>query len=657
MSLTDSDGSTYQEECSQAGYVPIRDYAIIGDCHGAALISRNGSVDWCCLGRFDADPVFCHLLDAQKGGLLSVCPEGDYTSERAYLGATNILRTTFSTASGSVAVMDFMPVGRAPSAGIHDYVTLNAPFWLVRRVEGITGTAQLRIRYRPMPDFARRCVRLAALPGQILAEGGPALHTDITLSINADRAEGLIEVRAGEHRYLIVAWQSINDEPHLAKRIDTLFKITRAFWEEWAAYCRYRGPYREAVLRSALVLKLLTYAPSGAIVAAPTTSLPEEIGGERNWDYRYCWLRDATFILYALAELGYSGEARRFARFLYTSCKATHPRVQIMYGIHGETELTEQILDHFAGYCGSQPVRTGNAAFAQQQLDVYGEVLDWALLYRTLSGRFTRADRRFLRSLAEYVLTHWQEPDEGIWEMRGPPRHHVYSKIMSWVALDRVIRLFGESNTLVQAREAILRSVLEHGLDPEQGYLRQAFDEPALDAALLLAAAVGFPLDQPTLTRTVDAIIQRLGRGDYLLRYDTYQTDDGLPRSEGAFLICSFWLVDALLFTGRAEAACALYERLLTCANDVGLYAEEIQPESHAFLGNFPQAFTHLALIHSAAILDLYDREGLAGLRGTHADRARRAVEAVAGLRALWAAFKKTGRVGRWKSSRASLLL
>ncbi len=633
-------------------YQPLRDYAVIGDCHGSALVSHDGSVDWCCLGRFDADPVFCRLLDAAKGGFLSIQPDGDSTVERAYLNRTNILRTVFSTSGGKIAVTDFMPVGRAPAARVHDYVTLNAPFWLVRIVEGLAGSATVRIRYRPTVDFARRRARLTVTPFGIAVEGGPSLATDVALSVNADLAEGTVVVRAGERQYVVVAAGPIGERP-LAERVPRLVEVTRAFWEEWSAYCRYDGPYAEPVLRSALVLKLLTYAPTGAIVAAPTTSLPEMIGGERNWDYRYCWLRDATFTLYALAALGYSGEARCFADFLQRSCMMTHPRVQIMYRIDGKTDLTEYAMDHLDGYRGSRPVRIGNGAFAQQQLDVYGEVLDWAWLYRSLGGRFSRNRRKFLESLGEFVAAHWQEPDQGIWEMRGQPRHHVHGKIMSWVAFDRLMRLCGETPQRASLRQEILKSVLEQGVDLEQGYLLQAFGEPETDAALLLAPAVGFPLDRRLLERTVEKVQQALRRGDYVQRY---VTDDGLKGTDGAFLICSFWLVDALLFIDRAREARELYERLLTCANDVGLYAEEIDPETHAFLGNFPQAFTHLALIQSATNLELYDKGGAAALRGTHADRARLEVEATAGLRALWAAFKKSHRVGRLRSSRASLL-
>ncbi len=636
----------------EEAYSPISDYAVIGDCHGAALVSRDGSVDWCCLGRFDADPVFCRLLDARRGGFLSVRPEGAYHVDRGYLGCTNILRTTFTVPSGSVSLTDFMPVGRARGAGIHDYVTLKAPFSLVRVVECLEGTVRAGVRYRPTVDFARRRARLKRAGSCVACDEGPYLHTDFELALNDDVAEGTLELHAGEQRHLLVSGERLGDID-VANQVSRLLEITRAFWEEWSAYCRYQGPYRDAVLRSALVLKLLTYAPTGAIVAAPTTSLPERIGGVRNWDYRYCWLRDATFILYALATLGYSGEARRFAEFLYRCCEATHPRVQIMYGIGGETELTEHTLDHLEGYRGSQPVRTGNAAFSQQQLDVYGEVLDWALLYRTLGGRLDRRSQGFLASMADYVVAHWHEPDQGIWEMRGPPRHHVHGKIMSWVAMDRAIRLFGRRDNWQATREAILRAVQEQGTDSRDGHLLQAFGESETDAALLLTSLVGFPLERPALRATVQAIGRTLGHGDFVQRY---ASPDGLEGDEGAFFICSFWLVDALLQIGRAQQARELYERLLDSANDVGLYAEEIDPASREFLGNFPQAFTHLALIQSAANLALYDEHGAKALRGTHADRARYTVEATAGLRALWAAFKKSGRVGRIWPSRDSIL-
>lgn len=633
-------------------YAPIRDYAVIGDCHGAALVSRQGSVDWCCLHRFDTAPIFCRILDATKGGFLSVRPQGGYTGERQYLPGTNILRTTFSTPSGKVMVTDFMPVGRAPEAGVHDYVMLNAPGWLVRIIEGVVGSTRVDIRYRPTADFARRDTHLVGSRGCISAGGGPWLYTDIQFSVHNDLAEGSAELRAGERRHLVVAAAPIEDVA-LAACVHRLFEITSTFWEEWSAYCRYDGPYREPVLRSALALKLLTYAPSGAIVAAPTTSLPEEISGERNWDYRYTWPRDASFTLYALAALGYSGEARRFGDFLMRSCMTTHSRVQVVYGIEGETELTEHTIDHLDGYCGSRPVRIGNAAFAQQQLDIYGDVLDWAFLHQSLGGQFDHDAQKFLNSLAEFVMTHWQEPDHGLWEIRGPQRHYVSGKIMSWVAIDRAIRMFGDHEGRPEICAQIFRTILERGIDAKDRHLVQAFGESHTDAALLLTPLLGFPIDQDALARTVQAVERTLRHGDYVRRY---VTDDSLKGTEGAFLICSFWLVDALLFLDRAREARELYEHLLTCANDVGLYAEEIDPETHAFLGNFPQAFTHLALIQSATNLELHEKHGAAALRGTHADRARLGVEATAGLRALWAAFKKSHRVGRLRSSRASLL-
>jgi GH15 family glucan-1,4-alpha-glucosidase len=460
-----------------------------------------------------------------------------------------------------------------------------------------------------------------------------------------------MEIAAGARRTLVLtprpAKESVMDQ---ALR---LHAITQAFWREWIGYCRYRGPYAPAVTRSALALKLLTYAPTGAIVAAPTTSLPEALGGTRNWDYRYCWLRDSAFTLYALAVLGYSGEARHFVQFLVRACAASHPDLQIMYGINAEPELDEQTLDHLDGYFGSRPVRIGNGAYRQRQIDVYGEVLDSAMVYRTLGGRLDGAVRGMLEETAEFVAAHWREPDQGLWEMRGPPQHYTHSKAMSWVALDRACRLLGTRPHWQTARDGILDDIAARALAPDSGHLVQAYGHPGVDAALLLLPLVALPIDRRTLEATVIAVERELRHGPFVYRY---KNEDGLEGTEGAFFICSFWLVDALLLCGRHDEAKALFEQLLATANDVGLYAEEIERESGAFLGNFPQAFTHLALIGAAAHLDLYEKGGMDALVGSHADRARRQVTATFGWRALWAALKATRRVGRIFPSRRSIL-
>ena len=649
--ITMARGTHAREWLAEPRYRPIRDYAAIGDCHGSALVSRDGSIDWCALKRFDADPVFCRLLDADRGGFWSIRPTGEYRAARRYLQDSNILRTVFSTANGQVAVTDFMPVGRRLDAGPHDYVSLNAPGWLVRRVEGLRGAVELSIRYRPSRAFARQPTELALAHGVIHGEGVPSLFTDLAFTTAGDRATAEVTLHAGSYRDLVLAGSAVPG--HLpTERVSEFFRVTRAFWEEWIAYCRYEGPYRDAVRRSALALKLLTYAPSGALVAALTTSLPEELGGVRNWDYRFCWLRDACFTLYALAVLGYGGEARRFHDYLARSVHETLPRIQVLYGIEREHELTERVLDHLDGYASSRPVRIGNGAHGQRQIDVYGQTLDLALLYRSLGGRLDEQYQRLLTTFAESVVSHWQEPDQGLWEMRGPPRHHVHGKLMSWVAMDRASRLFDDGRDWAALAVQIQDEIAAKGLDPERRHLRQAFDG-GIDAAVLLAPMLGFPAARQTLEQTIDTVEYALARGDFLRRYEGA---DGLPGDEGAFLIGSFWLVDAKLAIGRVAEARTLLERLVKCANDVGLYAEQIDPQSGAFLGNFPQAFTHLALIGSAVNLQLYQRKGAKALRGCYADRAKRAVEATFGWRGIWAALKQSHRVGRLRSSPASKL-
>ncbi|WP_439576541.1 glycoside hydrolase family 15 protein [Elioraea sp.] len=635
------------------GFHPIRDYALIGDCHGAALVMRDGTIDWCCLGRFDADPVLCRLLDERRGGHLAVRPTSPYQVTRSYAGDTAILRTVFTTAGGSVAVTDFMPVGRQPGASAHDYVTLNAPLALVRRIEGLTGSVEMALSYRPSLSFGTTAPQLRRTARAVTTDAGLTLHLDWDeLDIAGDLAKGRIVLAAGERRDMVLADDRTAAAVPLAA-VDAWLAATQAFWTEWSAYCRYRGPDRDCVMRSAITLKLLTWAPSGAIVAAPTTSLPEWIGGERNWDYRYCWLRDAAFSLYALAALGYGGEARRFSEFLPQACARTFPDLRIMYRIDGDPELEERVLDHLDGYCGSRPVRTGNGAHRQRQIDVYGEVLDWASVHHALGGRMTAEMRGMLAATADFAAAHWREPDQGIWEMRGPPRHFVHGKAMSWVALDRAVALLGDNGRWARERAAIVDDVLRRGIDPRRGCLTQAYGETGMDAALLLLPFLGFPAPEPILAATIDAVQQDLAQGDLVHRY---RSDDGVAGEEGAFLICSFWLVDALLWLGRTREAESMFARLAACGNDVGLFSEAIHPDGTTLLGNFPQAFTHLALIGSATNLELLRKSGPAALRGTFAERASRGVGRVFGLGGLWAAFTSSGSLGRLWPSAASIL-
>ncbi|HVS32326.1 MAG TPA: glycoside hydrolase family 15 protein [Thermoanaerobaculia bacterium] len=635
-----------------SAYLPLRDYALIGDCHGAALVSRSGSIDWCTFGRFDSAPVFCRILDANRGGSFSVEPTVSFTSEPLYVAGTNILETTFRTADGSVRLIDFMPVGRREGAGLHDYVTLEAPAAVVRIIEGVEGRVPLRIRFDPTSDYGAHRPTLATMESGVTSSDGTQLRAAMNF-----RVEGIsgaicdLEVAAGD-RHELVLHAAMTRAPDLSAA--ELLRITRSFWEEWSAYSRYSGEQREAVVRSALALKLMTYAPSGALVAAPTTSLPEAIGSERNWDYRYCWLRDSTLTLYALSVLGYSGEAKRFHDYLLTACHSSYPRLQIMYGIDAEPELPERTLEYLEGYERSRPVRIGNAAHDQKQHDVVGEVVGWAHLYEALGGRLGKNTKGFVVELANRVLDEWQEPDSGLWESRAEPKRYVYSSVMSWVALDRAARLVGSRSQKRQWKDAadeIVKVVLSEGVDGG-GSLVAALGETDIDAALLRVPFTGFPLEQPTIEATVERVRNELAEGPFVNRY---AADDRLKGREGAFLLCSFWLVDALLWLGRTVEARRNFEQLLDAANEVGLYSEEIDSATNALLGNFPQAFTHLALIHTATLFELAGDDPDA-IRATDARLAKKLVGATAGPFAAWRAFRQSGRLGRFRSSRDSMM-
>lgn len=632
-------------------YAPIADYALIGDCHGCALVGRGGRIDWAALRRFDADPVFCRLLDADRGGHWTVQPRDPFTCERRYLADTNLLRTEFTTRTGRVAVLDFMPVGRTLDAGVHDYVHLNAPGWIVRRVECLQGHVAMESVYRPSVAFARHPATLRLVAGGVWADQGePVLFADVPWSADGDTVRAQWDLAPGERRDLVLAATCVAGESPL-ERVQEFLDATQAFWSEWIAYCRYRGPYADAVRRSALTLKLLTYAPTGAMVAAPTTSLPEEIGGTRNWDYRFCWVRDASFALYALAVLGYSGEARCFHEYLQRSIARSLPVVLPLYGIDGALRPDEATQEHLEGYRQSAPVRTGNQASRQQQLDVYGQMLDLAMLYHALGGRLDRQYRRLLGAVARFLASRWRDPDQGIWEMRGPARHHVHGKLMAWVGLDRAARLLGGEWTAARASEAATQ-IAGQALDPATGALQQAYDG-GTDAAVLLAPMLGFPLPPGSLQATIDRVYQELARGDFVARY---HGADGLEGGEGAFLVCSAWLIDAELAAGHLDQAEARLQRLLACANDVGLFPEEVDAATGEHLGNFPQALTHLGVIGSAVNLALARRDGAGCLKGSYADRARHAVTATFGWRGVLAAMWQSRTLSRWRGSRRSRL-
>jgi GH15 family glucan-1,4-alpha-glucosidase len=623
---------------SSRGYIPLRDYAAIGDCRGAALVARDGGIDWCCLGRFDAEPLLARLLDVQRGGHCSVRVTDLQRIVRAYEPDTNILRTEFHANTGVLVVTDFMPVARAPDAGPNAYTDLVAPGWLVRCIEAESGEIGMECAFRPTLGFSLEVPRLTAHEHGVDA-GASWLCSDLAWRVDDGIAHATTRIAARERRYIAIGHGGQRPDRDM---VDALLAATRAFWTEWMAMSRYRGPWRAMVERSALVLKLLTYSPTGASAAAPTTSLPEVIGGERNWDYRFCWIRDATLGSHALSALGYAAEAHELYQCLGAPLHRGVEDLQVMYGVGLEPHLEERTVPALEGYRGSHPVRVGNAAYTQRQLDLYGYLLEGACIHKRLGGELTPEQRADLARAADFVAQHWREPDMGVWEMRREPRHFVHSKAMCWVTLQRATQLLGEREGWVRVRNEILAAILTDGC--RGGHLVQTFesrDPGEVDAALLQVPLLGVPIDGPLVAATRSAVERELAQGDVLRRY---RGSDGVPGRDGAFLACSFWLVDCLLLEGAFARAIALFERLLAYANDVGLFSEEIDPATGGFLGNYPQAFTHFSLVNTAVSIELVRRHGPDGLAGGYADRVQRAAWAVHGWRGFLAHLATPGR-------------
>ncbi|HEX2095086.1 MAG TPA: glycoside hydrolase family 15 protein [Longimicrobiaceae bacterium] len=593
-------------------YRPISDYALIGNRHTCALVARDGSIDWCCLPHLDSPSVFGAILDARRGGRWRIAPAGPTSATRSYLGSSAVLRTEFRGAGGVLHLTDFLPIRR----GGKDRQS-ESSHCIVRHLLCVDGEVEVDVEWTPRPNYAREDVVLtrdgvvvhARSPGYELALAGFPEH--VPLALDGASARTRIRLRAGEGFNLACAWSGADPHP-VAWTAHEHLEATLAWWEEWAGSCRLPDgteEWRELMFRSGMVLKLLTNEESGAIAASPTTSLPEEIGGVRNWDYRFCWVRDSSMISRALLALGHDGDARDFLAFLESAAAQHHDpaRIQVVYGLRGETHLPEYTLGHLDGYRGSSPVRIGNAAAHQRQLDIYGELLDAACELKRIGGDITPAQWEWLRHVADYVCRIWRETDRGIWEMRGPERHFTYSKVMCWVALDRALALAGvlgwrgDAAPWRREREAIHTVVLEQGFDPLQGSFTQSFGSPTLDASSLLIPITGFlPPDDPRVHGTIDATLRTLTRDGLVFRYPAGETPDGVGGGEGAFGICTFWLAQALALCGRVREAREVFEGMATRANDVGLFPEEIDPATGEFLGNFPQAFTHVGLVNAA---------------------------------------------------------
>ncbi|WP_405953087.1 glycoside hydrolase family 15 protein [Streptomyces prunicolor] len=585
----------------------IEDYALIGDMQTAALVCRDGTVDWLCLPRFDSHAIFAGLLGTEEHGFWRLGPAHasdtppPMAARRGYRGDSLILESEWDTPRGTVRVTDFMP----PRDG--------AP-QLIRIVEGISGRVPMRSALRMRFSYGRVVPWVHKHEGRTVAVAGPdSVWFDTSAETYGKQLTTYADftVAPGDRIAFTISWEPSHKQPPALPEPEQSLEATEDFWRDWVDQCTYHGPYREAVVRSLITLKALTYAPTGGIVAAPTTSLPEEIGGVRNWDYRYTWLRDAAITLSSLLRTGYREEARAWREWLLRAVAGDPENLQIMYGIAGERELGEAELDWLPGYENSGPVRVGNGAAHQLQLDVYGEVTE-ALHLAHMTG-LARNDYASLLQLKliRYLEKHWDEPDEGIWEVRGPRRHFVHSKVMAWVAVDRTIKLIesgdadGPLEKWRELRDDIHRDVCERGYDKERNTFTQSYGSKELDASLLLIPQMGFlPPDDKRVIGTIEAIQRELSTPDgFILRYPTSGTDegvDGLPGDEGAFLACSFWMADDLAMIGRVDEARKLFEKLLSLRNDLGLLAEEWDPRLQRQVGNFPQAFSHVPLIDTA---------------------------------------------------------
>ena len=582
-------------------YKPISDYGIIGNMVSAALVARTGSIDWCCLPRFDSPSIFAAILDDEKGGKFGIEPCSHFESSQFYLNDTNVLQTVFQTETGTVTLTDFMPCYRRANGRLVQFNELH------RIAECTRGEVELKVTFQPKPEYATVDPSLHITKHGLVVGGGKnyiSLSSSISFKALGDQAIATVKLRRGDRAAFVLKYDS--DRLLIGAIENSLNKLarTKAYWQQQAEGCVFSGPYRDYIVRSYLALHLLVYSPTGAIVAAPTTSLPEEIGGERNWDYRFTWLRDASLTLNAFSSLGHKEEAIGFMKWLLNVCEKCGSKAQILYDIDFGDPLDERILDHLEGYRESRPVRIGNAAYSQRQLDIFGEVLEAAYNYVKIGGYIGNNDWKLLETFVDAACELWSEPDSGIWEIRGGPFHFVHSKVMCWVAVDRGIRLaqsLGRNEKVSywrKAAEEIRNDILNKGWNPEKEAFTQHYDTEALDASALLIPLFDFlPVSDKRIKSTINHVAEELSWNGLLRRYRTDETDDGLKGSEGAFLWCTFWMVRNLLRLGRVEEATELYQKLLGYSNHLGLFSEMVDPVSGEVLGNFPQALTHLAII------------------------------------------------------------
>ncbi len=621
---------TSEPYAASGGFPPIADYAFLSDCHSLALIARDGSVEWAVFHRFDGRPVFGRILDRELGGFFSIAPTTDRVEiERRYIRGTNVLETTFRTADGVVTLTDFMPVEPdEDEVGVAH--RLGARHSLIRLVRGVSGEVELGLTFRPRFEYGLTTPYITQLAGDLVVATGSAdallLESEVGPLARDGRGgvDAQASIRAGDERVVSITWSTPSGlETGRIAHDEAIAELesTVRFWQRWTEHTRYEGPYREAVERSALVIKGLTDGRTGAVIAAATTSLPETIGGERNWDYRYTWVRDSSTMLDALIRLGHGYESAHFSRWIRDTTAGRASELQIMYGIGGERILSEVELGHLSGYRGSAPVRIGNGAWDQTQHDTYGWLLASTWFREAHSGEVgEHADEhyeRFIDEVVELAIAEFDNVDEGIWEVRGGARHFLFSKLMMWLAVDLGVRLVerhdGADAVPVrwrQTRDQMRRRIETEGVDPARGVFTQAFGSTALDAAALQIPTVGFlPADDPRVLATIEAIDRELGVDGHIYRY---RTDDGLEGEEGAFVFCTLWMVSALARSGQVERARERFEMVLSQANDLGLLAEEIDPRSGEQLGNFPQAFSHVGVISAALAIDAAEK-GLEG--------------------------------------------